>query len=41
MRQYGANKRPKTNSEKLLFESTTKYLNELKKTGGGITPKKW
>lgn len=41
MRQYGANKRPKTNSEKLLFESRTKYLNELKKTGGGITPKKW
>lgn len=40
-RQYGANKHPKTDSEKLLFESAAKYLNELKETGGGITPKKW
>ena len=39
--QYGANKHPKTDSEKLLLESAAKYLNELKASGGGITPKKW
>lgn len=39
--QYGANKHPKTGSEKLLLESAAKYLNELKASGGGITPKKW
>lgn len=39
--QYGANKHPKTDSEKLLLESAAKYLNGLKASGGGITPKKW
>lgn len=39
--QYGANKHPKTDNEKALLESATKYLNELKASGGGITPKKW
>ena len=39
--QYGANKHPKTDSEKLLLEAATKYLNELKASGIGITPKKW
>lgn len=39
--QYGANKHPKTDSEKLLLESAAKYLNELKASGKGITPKKW
>lgn len=39
--QYGANKHPKTDSEKVLLESTAKYLNELKASGSGITPKKW
>ncbi|MDD3339501.1 MAG: MobQ family relaxase [Lachnospiraceae bacterium] len=39
--QYGANKHPKTDSEKALLESAAKYLNELKASGGGITPKKW
>lgn len=39
--QYGANKHPKTDSEKALLESAAKYLNELKASGGSITPKKW
>lgn len=39
--QYGANKYPKTDSEKILLESAAKYLNELKASSGGITPKKW
>ena len=40
-RQYGANKHPKSDSEKRLLESAVKYLNTLKASGGGITPKKW
>lgn len=39
--QYGANKHPKSDSEKALLECAVKYLNELKASGGGITPKKW
>lgn len=39
--QYGANKHPKTDSEKTLLDSAAKYLNELKAASSGITPKKW
>ncbi|MDD2957187.1 MAG: MobQ family relaxase [Lachnospiraceae bacterium] len=39
--QYGANKHPKSDSEKLLLESAVQYLNEVKASGGGITPQKW
>lgn len=39
--QYGANKHPKTDSEKTLLDSVAKYLRELKARGEGITPKKW
>lgn len=39
-RQYGANKPPKSDSEKLLLDSAARYLNDLK-AQGGITPKKW
>lgn len=39
--QYGANKHPKTDSEKVLLESAAKYLGELKASGSSITPKKW
>lgn len=40
-RQYGANKHPKSDSEKLLLDSAAKYLSALKAQGSGITPKKW
>lgn len=39
--QYGANKHPKTDSEKALLDSAAKYLGELKASGKSITPKKW